>query len=296
MGISVTKNVQLDASNLMGHLHDYAKVMGKNLGEVVREQAGHFCMDLAKYTGPFTSPGKGLDSSAKDKGIENARKAVFKVFQPIEFATKQQIADTRSFEVFKLWNKKNNEAPSSLSVKKQWELFQSRNPSRSPLTYVGSDLSAMSKIHNKHRKFGGKGGLMEYAKKSKSAFALARREKDIEKYAIQKAKDVGSMKAGYWYAAQKIRSKEVRAPAWVKHTSGQTYAIGQDMINQPMKPEVVVGNLVGFRAMPRGLLRVAINYRMYAMRVKMAAELNKKKIPLWLATAKGLTTNTRTNF
>jgi hypothetical protein len=35
---------------------------------------------------------------------------------------------------------------------------------------------------------------------------------------------------------------------------------------------------------------------MYAMRVKMAAELNKRKIPLWLATAQGLTTNTQSNF
>jgi len=104
------------------------------------------------------------------------------------------------------------------------------------------------------------------------------------------------MKAGYWYAAQKIRAKEIKAPAWIKHTTGQSYAIGQDLINTPMKPEALVGNLVGFRAMPRGLLRSAINYRMYAMRVKMAAELNKKKIPLWLATAQGLTTNTQSNF
>lgn len=296
MPISVSKHVQLDPSNLVAHLHDFAKVMGKDLGEVVREQAGHFCMDLVKYTRPFTSPGKGLESGSRDKGEENVTKALFTVFQPLERATKQQISDTKSFEVFKMWNKERGQGKASMSSQKQWEMFQAQTPPRRSMTYVGSDLSAMSKIHNKLRKYSGKGGLMDFAKQSKAPFALARREKDIEKYAKQKWKDIGSLKAGYWFAAQKIRAKEIKAPAWIKHTIGQSYAVGQDMINTPMKPEALVGNLVGFRAMPRGLLRSAINYRMYAMRVKMAAELNKKKIPLWLATAQGLTTGTYKNF
>jgi hypothetical protein len=253
-------------------------------------------MDLVKYTRPFTSPGRGLDSGSKAKGEDNVRKAVFTIFRPLSLATKQEIANTKSFEVFKMWNKERGNVKPSQSNQKQWEMFQAQNPPGRSLIFVGSDMGAMGKIHSKLRKYSGKGGLVDYAKKSKSPFALARREKDIEKYAKQKARDVGSLKAGYWYAAQKIRSKEIRAPAWIKHTVGQTYAIGKDMISQPMKPEALVGNLVGFRAMPRGLLRSAINYRMYAMRVKMAAELNKRKIPLWVASAQGLTTNTQSKF
>lgn len=296
MAIKVTKHLQLDDSNLVGHLHDFAKVLGKDLGEVVREQAGHFCMDLVKYTRPFTSAGKGLDGGSKKKGEENVRKAVFTIFRPLALATKQEIANTKSFEVFKMWNKERGQGKSSLSNQKQWEMFQARNPPGRSLTYVGSDASAMTKIHTKLRKYSGKGGLLDYVKSAKSPFGLARKEKDLEKYAKLKWKEVGSLKAGYWYAAQKIRAKEIKAPAWIKHTTGQSYAIGQDLINTPMKPEALVGNLIGFRAMPRGLLRSAINYRMYAMRVKMAAELNKKKIPLWLATAQGLTTSTHSNF
>jgi len=296
MAISVSKHVQLDDSNLVGHLHDFAKVLGKDLGEVVREQAGHFCMDLVKYTRPFTSAGKGLDGGSKKKGEENVRKAVFTIFRPLALATKQEIANTKSFEVFKMWTKERGQGKSSFSSQKQWEMFQARNPPGRSLTFVGSDVNAMGKIHVKLRKFSGKGGLVDYAKKAKSPFGLARKERDMEKYAKQKARDVGSLKAGYWYAAQKIRAKEIKAPAWIKHTIGQSYAIGQDLIGQPMKPEALVGNLVGFRAMPRGLLKSAINYRMYAMRVKMAAELNKRKVPLWLATAQGLTTNTHSNF
>lgn len=297
MAIKPTKHVSLDASTLMAHLHDYAKVMGKDLGEVVREQAGHFCMDLVKYTRPFTSAGKGLENDSKKKGEENVRLSLLKVFQPIANATKQQVADMRSFEVFKLWSKSQGVGKSSMSKDKQWQVFQARNPARRSLTYVGSDSSAMAKIHQKLRKYSGKGGLVDYAKNTKSAFAFVKKESDITKYAKQKLKGIGSLKSGYWFAAQKIRAKEIKAPAWIKgHQIGQSYAIGQDMIQQPMKPEAVIGNLFGFRAMPRGLLRAAISYRQYAMRVKMAAELNKRKIPLWLATAQGLTTNTQKHF
>lgn len=296
MRISPQKNIQIDASNLMGHLYDFSLTLGKDLGETIREQAGLFCVDLIKYTRPFKSAGRGMDGDAKLAGQENVRRAVFTVFQPLKNATKQQVADMKSFEVFKLWNKERGDKMSNKSAVKEWANFQARNPARRTLTYVGSDMSAMSKIHNKHRKFAGKGGLMDYAKKSKSAFAIVKREKDIEAYVKKKWQDVGSLKAGYWYAAQKIRAKEVKAPAWVKHTIGQSYAIGKDDIQQPMRPEAIIGNTVGFRSMPRGLLKTAINYRMYAMRVKIAAELNKKKIPLWLATAKGLTTNTQSYF
>lgn len=297
MAIKPTKHVSLDASTLMAHLHDYSKVMGKELGEVVREQAGHFCLDLVKYTRPFTSAGKGMEPGSKKKGEENVHKALFKVFQPIEKATKQQVADMRSFEVFKLWSKSQGGGQSGISKQKLWEMFQVRNPPRRTLAYLGSDAGAMTKTHQKLRKYSGKGGLVDYAKKSKSAFAFVKKESDIKKYAKQKLKDIGSLKSGYWFAAQKIRSKEIRAPAWIKnHQIGQSYAIGQDMIQQPMKPEVLIGHLFGLRAMPKGLLKAAISYRQYAMRVKMAAELNKRKVPLWLATAQGLTTNTQKHF
>lgn len=296
MKVTASKNVQLDASTLVGHLHDYAKVMGKELGEVVREQAGHFCMDLVKYTRPFTSPGKGLDSGSKKKGEENVSKALNVVFRPIKLATLQELSDMRSFEVFKMWSKENSSTGSSGSLKGQWDSIQKKYPSKKQIAYIGSDQGSMAKIHSKLRKYSGKGGLMDFARKSKTPFAFVKKENDIKAYAKQKIKDVGSLKAGYWFAAQKIRAKEIKAPAWIKHTIGQTYAIGEDMINQPMKPEAVIGNLVGFRAMPKGLLRAAISYRQYAMRVKMAAELNKRKIPLWLATAQGLTTNTQKHF
>ena len=296
MAIRVTRHVVLDASNLEAHLHDFAKVLGKDLGEVVREQAGLFCMDLVKYTRPFSSAGKGLDSASKKKGEENVFKALQTIFRPVSAASKQQVSATRNFEVFKLWMKDKGAKASSFSKQEQWDMFQKRNPAGRAIAYVGQDTTAMSRIHKGLRKYSGKGGLLDYAKKAKSPFAIVRKESDIKKYAKLKAKEVGSLKSGYWFASQKIRAKEVRAPAWIKHAAGQSYAIGIDQIQQLMKPEVTVGNNVGRRAMPSGLLKSAINYRMYAMRVKMAAELNKRAIPLWSASASGLTTNTSKFF
>lgn len=296
MAIKVSKHVMLDESELVAHLHDFAKVLGKDLGEVVRDQAGLFCMDLVRYTAPFTGPGKGIDSAAKKKGEDNVRKAVFKVFRPLEKATKEQVTAINRFDVFKLWTKAHGDQTLGTSKMKQWESFKKKYPSTKATLFIDSgDATAMSRIHNKHRTYNGKGGLYPYAKKT-SGFAIVPKERDIERYMRLKQKDVGSLKSGYWFAAQKIRAKNVKAPAWIKHSEGQKYAIGIDMIQQLMKPEVIVGNDVGMRVMPSGLLNAAINYRMYAMRVKMAAELNKRAIPLWAATASGLTTNTSFHF
>jgi hypothetical protein len=297
MAIRVSRHVQLDPSNLVAHLHDFSKVLGKELGEVVRDQAGLFCMDLAKYTGPFTGPGKGLESGAKKKGEENIRKAVFKIFQPVDKATKEQVSAIKRFDVFKLWTKAHGDQTIGNTKMQRWESFQKKYPSTKAVLFIESgDTTAMSRIHNKHRTYEAKGGLQPYAKKAKSAFAIVPKERDIERYMRMKQKDVGSLKSGYWFASQKIRAKDVKAPAWMKHSEGQKYAIGIDQIQQLMKPEVTVGNNVGFRAMPSGLLKAAINYRMYAMRVKMAAELNKRGESLWSASASGLTTSTSKFF
>jgi len=286
-----------DASQLMAHLHDYAKVLGKDLGETVREQAGLFCMDLAKITGPSVSSGAGLASTAKKKGMANVQAAVFKMFQPVAFATKNQITAIGKLEVFKMWEKAHGKHEDGKSPMKRWESFQRKYPASGSVVFIeNGDYSQMSKLHNRHRKYDGKGGLQDYAKKAKGIFAIVPKERNIEQYMKRKFDDVGIMKSGYWWAAQKIRAKEVRAPAWVKQPEGEAYAIGLPDLNKPMMPTVTIGNTVGRRAMPSGLLKSALSYRMHAMRVKMIQELKKKQIPLWLATAQGQTAASRQSF
>jgi hypothetical protein len=87
-----------------------------------------------------------------------------------------------------------------------------------------------------------------------------------------------------------VRSKCAGA-SWVKHSEGRTNAFAKDEGQKPKQPEMTVGNLIGKRAGNDRFVRMGISYRAYAMRVAMAARLNKDKIPLWLATAQGKTVN-----
>jgi len=297
MAIGVTKGTRTDASALMGHLHDFSKVLGRELGEVVREQAGLFCMDMAKRTRPFTSPGKGLTGDSKRKGMENVKSSIMRIFKPLEAASKYEVAAIDRYDVFKWWTAIHGEQTIGPTKPHRWQSFKMKYAGGRAIPFIDSgDISTMQTMHTKLRKFSGKGGLVEYARESKNAFGIVRNNKTIKDYITKKQKDVGSLKSGYYYAARKIRAKDIDAPAWIQKSEGEQYGIGIDNIVQEMMPEATVGNTVGLRSTPPGLVKDAISYRAYAMRVKMAAELNKRKIPLWEACAKGMTSNTFKRF
>lgn len=296
MAIRVSPGVDVDPSNLIAHLQDFSKTLGRSLGDVVRDEAGLFCMDLARYTPPFTTPGKGLDGGAKARGMENVRRGVFKIFQPVAKMTKGQVTAQNSYDVFKLWTKENGEQTLGRSKMARWDTFKKKYPATNVVRMVGSDQGAMRRIHKQHRKYQGKGSLTDAAKRHKGPYAIASKEKDITNYIKNVQRSVGVLKSGYWWASQKIRAKDVRAPAWIKQQPGQRYSIGIPELQKVMLPTVTVGHTIGKRVMPAGLINAAIKYRMYAMRIKMAAELNKRKQPLWSATASGLTNNTSKFF
>jgi hypothetical protein len=289
--------VDVDASVLMGHLHDYALVLGKELGEVVRDQAGFFCMDLAKHTFPQPKGGmdKGLSSDAKKMGLENVSKSINKIFKPLDQASKKEVAAIDRYDVFKWWSKGDDQP--TVGRKQRWTVFKSMNAGGRAIPFIDKgDLSSMESIHTKLRKNKGHGGLVDYAKKAKNAFGIVRDQKTIDKFVKQKQKGVGSLKSAYWFAADKISAKKVTAPAWVKHSSGSQYAIGIDNIMKAMMPEATVGNTIGLLSTPRGIVNRAVKDRAYAMRNAIAYELNKQKVTLWQACAKGQTTHTSKYF
>ena len=291
------KGVKVDASALQAHLIDFAKVMGKSLGQVVKEQAGLFCKDMIGYTRPFASKqgGDGATSTAKQVGVSNVTKSVFKVFQPLQNATPADIANLGSYDVFKMWEKRTSNS-SAKGRKMRWAQFQGkfRNGDRAP-AFINGDKAAMGKLHDSLRQDGGKGPLFGYAQKAKRPFAFVAKESDIASYARQKAKDVGTLKSAYWFAAQRI-AENIVVPAWAKQAAGAPNAIADNKADQPMKPEVTVGNLIGNKLGNARFTQAAISHRAYAMRVKMAAELKKQKTPIWLATAQGKTSNTSQYF
>ena len=164
------------------------------------------------------------------------------------------------------------------------------------MVFVDSgDLATMGRIHRSLRTDNGKGSLSGVARGAKQPFAIVAKDRDIERYIKQHQKDVGTLKSAYYFAGVRIRGK-IKAPAWAKQAGGQENTIADDKTAQPMKPEVTVGNLIGGKAGNDKFVKMAISHRAYAMRVKMAAELNKKKIPLWAASARGQTTQTAKYF
>jgi hypothetical protein len=294
---SAGKGVKVDSSILDAHLRDYAKVMGKDLGVVVKQQAGLFCKDMISYTRPFAtkSGGDGATGTAKDVGISNVTKSVFKVFQPLQNALPSDIANLGSYDVFKMWEKRNG-GSAAKGRKMRWTQFQDRfrDGSRAP-AFIDGDKSAMETLHRSLRQDGGKGPLFGYASKSKRPFAFVAKESDIASYARQKAKDVGTLKSAYWFAAQRI-AENIVVPAWAKQAGGASNAIADNKANQPMKPEVTVGNTIGNKLGNQRFTQAALNHRAFAMRNAMVQELKKKKIPLWLATAQGKTSGTSQYF
>lgn len=298
MATTARKNVEVDASALMDHLHDFALVMGKSLGEVVRDQAGLFCQDMISYSRPFAgkSPGSGGTGQAKTTGNENVKNSIRKIFRPLDLATKEQIASIGRYDVFKMWTKRKGERVQGKKKAIRWQLFQEKYAKSSGLAFVDSgDLATMGRIHRGLRTDNGRGSLNSTARNTKEPFAVVAKDRDIERYIRQHQKDVGTLKSAYYYSGVGIKGK-IKAPAWAKQEEGRSNAIAQDKIGQPMQPEVTVGNKIGKKAGNDKFVRLAISHRAYAMRVKMAAELNKQKVPLWVASARGQTVRTAKYF
>ncbi|WP_353209865.1 hypothetical protein [Sphingorhabdus sp.] len=295
MSLTANKGVIVDDSAFLAHLRDYSKVLGKTMAETIRKQAGLFCLDMIGYTRPFTSPGEGMTSNSKVKGLENVEKSVYHIFQPIEKATSGQIAAIGRYDVFKMWEKRSGGGAAS-GRKTRWTQFQKTHAGgKSPVFIEPGDQATIGRIHTSLRQDDGRGSLKPSASHSKEPFAIVAKDKDIKSYIKKKQKNIGILKSAYYFAALKIRAKAT-CPAWAKNPEGAGNAIGEDKTEVPLLPEVTVGNAKGGRGTFNSLIRTAINRRAYAMRVAMAAKLNKQQIPLWKATEQGKTGNTSQYF
>lgn len=297
MTIKAGTHVTVDDSAFLAHLKDYAAVMGKTMAEVIREQAGLFCMDMIGYTRPFTSPGNGQTPDSKKKGMDNVNAAVYKVFQPVAGGTTQQIAAVGRLDVFKMWEKRNSALGVAGKTKKtRWKQFQARYAGGPSIEFIGGgDISRIKALHNANRQDSGFGSLTAAAANSKSPKALVERDADLKAYIKMKQRDVGILKSAYWHAAQRIKSN-AKGPAWAKHSIGAINAIAAESNAGNTHPEITVGNSKGRKGTLDSLIRSAINYRAFAMRSNMARKLNQEKTSLWIATATGRTANTSQYF
>ena len=279
-----SRNVKVDDGALQLHLHDFSKIMGRELGVVVKEQAGLFCEDMLKYSRPFDgkSPGNGLANGAKQHGMENVNNSILKIFRPIAYASGAEIANLGRYDVFKKYQDAKGGTARGNALKMRWVSFQNKFKNGSaPLTFIEKgDLSGMHKLHNSLRTDNGRGSLKSEARTSKEPFALVADDKTMKDYIIAKQKNVGLLKSPYWHAAKLIRER-VKGGPWVQQPEAVADAIGVDNVKQEMKPEVTVGNKIGRKAGNSNFVQIALNYRAYAMRHKMIQEMRKQKIKLW---------------
>jgi len=288
MAIASRRNQDVDTAGLQAHLKDFIKIMGKEMGPTVKEQAGLFCKDMIGFTRPFATSsagGTGGSREARNHGRKNIEFSVRKVFAPLDYATTQEVAAINRFDVFKLWSKRNGGAgPSTHKIK--WTQFQKTygNGGKSVPYFEQGDLSGMKQYINGLRTDGGRGSLRNFAKREKGHFAIVQSEKDIERFIRMKDDNVGILKSAYWFASLQIGAK-ITAPAWAKDLQGQQNAIAKDDTQKEAAPEVTVGNTIGNKLGNERWTRLAIKSRAQKMRLQMAAVMNKKKIPLWEASS-----------
>lgn len=282
----------MDARAFLLHLREFAHVMGRSLGDVIQDQAGKFCRDMINYTPPYPAGQKGTPKNgdtlaAKAHGVDNITRSVFKILRPIDRAKANQVADTHNVDAFRLWaeNHGSKKRPHLL----KWKQFQPKFSRGNDIAFIrAGDLDTIERLHYKARDDGGHGRLKSfYRMKGSPPLALVEREDDLKKYIKQRALSVGKLKSTWYFAAQKIGSKE-KFPAWVQNAGGTSDAIGVNQLDTPNLPSVTVGHRKGRRGMAKAaenFIEISRNYRAYAMRVQMAAKVNKEGNSVWQSTS-----------
>ena len=294
--ISYDKGVQIDDTLLHAHLYDYSRVLGKDIGQVIKHQAALFCQDMIKYTAPYAgqSPGGGETGTAKKHGQDSVKSSIMHLFRTIKTATPSQIASIGRPDVFKLWVKMIDDGKADTYTtthrrSMKWSTFQTKfSKSSTPLKFISKGgISEMKAFHNQNRKDNGRGGLN---KSAKAGLAFVEDEADLKEYIKLKQANVGMLKSPYYHSAQAIGEFKVSFPKWTQHLQSRNDAIAVNDVNKPQMPEVTVGNKIGGKLARTE--KYALNRRGDAMRNAIVRQLDKDKMPLWEAVAHGRITGT----
>jgi len=288
MAIKTNTNVKVDASAFLLHLKQFALVMGRDLGSVIKDQASKFCRDMVNYTPPFPEGSQGTPKDgdtlrAKRHGEDNIRNSVFKILRPIKYATAEEVADTHKENVFRLWA--GGHGSTHRPKLTRWIKFQGKYSRGNDIKFIGAgDTVAIEQAHFKARDDAGHGRLKSYWRmKATPPMALVEKESDLLKYIKLRSQSVGRLKSTWYFASQKIGGTE-KFPAWVTKAGAEIDAIAINQIDTPNLPSVTVGHKKGKKGMAQAserFIEISRNYRAYAMRNQMAYKLNKDKKTLW---------------
>jgi len=281
MAIKTSYDVKIDQSLLAAHLRDYAATMGEQMYAVITNQAALFCLDMVKYSAPFSgSPGTGASTAAKIKAAEHVRSQINSVFKPLEKANPRQVASLGSPYVFAEWitffkNEKNDMYLLNNRRRFKWQIFGNKFAGSAGGNRIIDTMDDLKKTHEaiRYNRF----GPIKRSVRKKGMQFIVKRKSMINEYIKQKTKNVGIQKSAYYFSAKNIGDITVKFPAWVNQVQGQLYAIAHPDWN-PLKPSVTVGNQIGRVVDSR--YQYVLNSRAASMRKRMKSYLNSKKITL----------------
>lgn len=283
------KDVKLDTEGFRKVMRDFAVVFGKLGGAVVKDQAARLADDLLDYTLPVTGnggPGAGRSAAARKVGEQSMQADLNRIFKPLHTASYEDIADQGSFPVFAAWvadrrkhNKKAGIKASEVNGD-NWVGFQSMHGGKgrknANFNLVNKGEEAIRRAHVLAR---GGDNVKNYkwnVKAANTTYFIDDYESKIPAYIKEAKKRVGRLKSGWYEAAVALGRKPKAAEFITGNTQGNGYAV--DESQNATKPTVVIANRIHFLmggGAGASLWKSAFHYRNYAMRVKIAEEINK---------------------
>jgi len=290
MAVKTTFDAKIDTSMLQKHLQDYSRLMGKEMGAVIQNQAALFCKDMCKYTPAFDgkSPGTGLSSGAKKEEQQIVAHQIRSIFKPLDKANPSQVASLGSEEVYRKWitfHKSESVDTYFRSNKRHfsWKVFQNNFAESAGGHRIITSMSDMEQTHFGLR-YKGYGGLKKSVSGTQNKWRssqfcfIVEKPKLIDQYVKRKVDNVGYQKSGYFYSAKGIGDKTATFPAWVKHSAAEKQAIAKNELSNSVTPSVTVGNQIGLVVSAQ--YQRALDARAKNMRKQMVAFMKSKKITL----------------
>jgi hypothetical protein len=291
--ISVQKGVRIDASLYATHVAMYSQVMRKTVAEVVKDEARLLARDACDLYPPFsgsepqiTKGGEGgFGLKARNKGRAAVNRDIRHIFAPLAQAPAGLVAQRGNLGIFDAWVRAKASKPpphspawlfdtfntSGMVTQADYDLFKEKRHGN--LSSGGNIMLQESEgqIGAIHRFVRGKN--YKVSKNRKPDFYV-RDWKMVERYIKTTQVRVGKLKAGWWYAGDKLG--KMPQAKWISG-QGSSNAIVQPMLTGP-SPSVRIGNSIA-KSHSQGwhLFQKAWNHRGYAMRVKMLQTLSGKK-------------------
>jgi hypothetical protein len=311
--------VTVDESQLKRHFEVFAKVMGKDVAVVIKDQARLFCQDMLDYTLPVENctpgTGRGTTSRAKQEGMDRVQQDIEKVFMPLGYASFKSVANADDIGIFSAWLRERRAMPKVIlpdflkeansdlwdtsQMFERFKRFARKIDSKGIGALAGRNLGVdnlsqanTTNIQGLHE--GARRGPRNYRIKDNfNPYFIADYNSKVPAYIRKVQSRVGKLKAG-WYTAGSQLGK-VRAPSWVISNQWGT-GIVVDQLSNNKTPSLTVGNSAHRRhtADTSGGVswiwyRYAIYHRAYSMRIKIAEKLiNSGRLrELWALTSPG---------